>query len=152
MQQTSNGYLLCAGVAAIAGGVVHIIAIFVGPSWYRLIGAPDSMVQLVVAGHPYPAIVCVVVASILFVWAAYAFSGAGVIRSLPLLRTGLVVIAALLIIRGVAFIPLMLWRPSLFVGICNCKGVDAFLIATSAICLAVGICYAVGSYKAWSQQ
>jgi hypothetical protein len=149
MKASFNPYLVCAGIATMTGGMIHLAAIFGGPPWYRFIGAPDSIVDLAVIGHPYPIVVCVSIASVLFVWACYAFSGARLIKRLPLLRTGLIAIAAMLIVRGVVFVPLMAWHPAIFVGICNCKGVDAFLIVTSAICLLVGLCYAVGTHNAW---
>jgi hypothetical protein len=151
MERTSNRYLICSGLAAIVGALIHLAAVAGGPSWYSFIGAPDSIARLAAIGHPYPTIVCVAIASVLFIWAAYAFSGAGLIRRLPFARTALVMISIMLVVRGISFIPLMAWRPGMFVGICNCNGVDAFLIITSVICLGVGIGYAIGTCKAWRQ-
>jgi hypothetical protein len=149
LRKPANIYLIFSGFAALIGGAVHIAAIFGGPSWYGFIGAPPRMIRSAAAGDFYPALVCLAIASVLFIWAAYAFSGAGIFRRLPLLRTVLVAVATVLIVRGVAFIPLMALRPSLFVGLCSCHGIDTFLVTTSVICFAVGVGYAVGACKAW---
>lgn len=71
---------------------------------------------------------------------AYAFSGAGVLPRLPLLRTGLVVITAIYLLRATLFIPLHLWRP---------QHSDAFAIWSSLIVLAYGAAYGVGTLRAW---
>jgi hypothetical protein len=148
-QQTVNPYLLWSGVGIMLGGLVHVAVIFGGPAWYAFIGAPDSIVDMVRAGRRYPVVACLVIAAFLFVCAGYAFSGAGVIRRLPFLRTGLTLIAIGLLLRAIGFIPLMLLRPRLFAGICNCKGVDTLVIVTSAICFSIGVGYAVGTRNGW---
>ncbi|MBI3285480.1 MAG: hypothetical protein HYZ65_11630 [Burkholderiales bacterium] len=137
-------YLLCAGLVALFGGLLHIAAIYGGPNWYAALGAPDAIVHMVRAGSSYPAKVCLLIAALLFVCAAYACSGAGLLPRLPLLRTALSLIAAALIVRGLSFIPLMLLYPQALAGICNCRGVDSLLLITSALCLATGLAYAVG--------
>lgn len=137
--------LFLAGVAACAGAVVHIAIIFGGPDWYAYFGAPRGLVEMARAGNLRAAISCVVIAALLAVLAAYAFSAAGVIRRLPFLRIGLASIAAVLILRGVAFIPLIIWRPTALSGICDCRSVDTFIIVTSGLCLAMGIAYALGA-------
>ena len=77
---------------------------------------------------------------LLAVWAAYAASGAGLIPRLPLLRTALVAINAVYLLRAIAFVPLHYWRP---------QHSDAFAIWSSAIVLIYGAVYAVGTVKAW---
>ncbi len=81
-------------------------------------------------------------------FAAYAFSGASVIRRLPFLRLGLASIASVLLLRGVLFAPLILWRPGALAGISNCRNVDAFVIITSFICLAMVVGFALGASAA----
>ena len=58
---------------------------------------------------------------------------------------GLGAIAAVLILRGALFIPLIVWRPVALSGICDCGSVDAFIVVTSALCLAMGMGYALGA-------
>jgi hypothetical protein len=50
------------------------------------------MAQLDERGSPVPALVTVAITAVLAIWSAYGFSGAGLLRRLPLLRTGLVTI------------------------------------------------------------
>ena len=140
--------LLAAGAAALAGAVLHLAIPLGGPAWYAAFGAPPGLVELARIGHPRATITCLVIAAFLGLLAAYAFSGAGAIRRLPLLRTALAAIAAVLIARGLLFIPLAILRPDLLARICDCRGVDAFLVATSALCLAMGSAYASGAVAA----
>ena len=100
---------------------------------------------MVRAGALYPPIFCLVVAALLLICASYAFSGAGIIFHLPFLRTGLILIASVFILRGVAFIPLAILLPRVLARLCNCNGIDTFLVITSVICLATGIGYAFGA-------
>ena len=148
MQKRANRYLICSGMVALAAGVLHIAIIFGGPTWYAFFGAPAPIVQMAGAGALYPTIFCLVVASLLLLCATYAFSGAGLYRRLPFLRTGLVFVGSVFILRGVVFIPLMVLRPDVLARVCNCNGIDTFLVVTSVICLATGIGYVVGARKA----
>lgn len=151
MQHSTKRYLILSGVVALVAGLLHIAIIFGGPTWYAFFGAPGPLVQMVRAGALYPALFCLVVATLLLLCAGYAFSGAGLIRRLPFLRPGLALIATVFIFRGIAFIPLMLLRPDILARLCNCKGVDSFLIITSGICLATGVGYALGAREARSR-
>ncbi len=144
MQHFTSRCLIASGIIALIGGLLHIAIIFGGPPWYAFFGAPEAIVRMVRTGALYPTIFCLVVALLLFSCASYAFSGAGIIRRLPFLRFGLSLIAAVFIFRGIAFIPLARLRPDILARICNCKGIDSFLVITSGICLATGVGYALG--------
>ena len=148
MSRFAKNYLILAGVAASFGAALHIAIIFGGPDWYAYFGAPRGLVEMARVGNIRAPISCLIIAAFLAVLAAYAFSGAGVIRRLPLLRLGLASIAAVLILRGALFIPLILWRPGALAGICDCRSVDTFIIVTSALCLAMGVGYALGAFAA----
>jgi hypothetical protein len=148
MSQFAKSYLIFIGLVASAGAILHVAILFGGPTWYALFGAPEGLVAMARAGNPRAPISCLVIASILAVFAAYAFSGAGIIRRLPFLRLGLASIASVLLLRGLLFAPLILWRPSTLSGICNCRNVDAFIIVTSVICFAMGVGFALGASAA----
>ncbi|MEO6076965.1 MAG: hypothetical protein ABIP56_09185 [Dokdonella sp.] len=145
MSQFVKRYLLLVGIAASAGAVLHIAIPFGGPDWYAYFGAPRGMVEMAYSGNLRAPMSCLVIASFLALLAAYAFSGAGIIRRLPLLRSGLASFAAVLILRGVLFVPLIIWRPIVLSGICDCGGVDTLILVTSALCLTMGIGYALGA-------
>ena len=148
MSQLAKNYLVFVGVAAVAGALLHIAILFGGPDWYAFFGAPQGLVEMARTGNIRAPISCVVIAAFLSLLAAYAFSGAGVIRRLPFLRLVLSSIAGVLILRGILFIPLILWRPGTLSGICECRSVDAFIIVTSVLCLAMGVGYALGALAA----
>ena len=145
MRPFVNKHLFWTGIVAIAGALLHIAIVFGGPDWYAFFGAPSGLVELARIGHPRAAISCLVIATFLFILAAYAFSGANVIRRLPLLRPVLASIGLVLIARGALFIPMILWRPDSLARICDCRSVDTFIIVTSILCLAMGLSYAAGA-------
>jgi hypothetical protein len=149
MPQLTNFPLIGAGILALVGAVVHVAIIFGGPDWYRFFGAPERLAQMASAGHWYPVVACLAISALLLVWALYAFAGAGLIPALPLNRIVLCLVAAVLIVRGLIFIPVALWRPELLGIITNSRGVDAFVVVTSALCLLVGLGYALGVHRAW---
>ena len=127
------------------GALLHLAIPLGGPSWYRLFGAPERLVAMAEAGATRPLLTCVVIAALLGVVAAYGFSGAGVIRRLPLRRPALALIGTGLVVRGLGFVPLALWRPGMLARICgDCSQVNAFLLITSALCLFVGVGYLSG--------
>ena len=98
-------------------------------------------------GSPVPAIWCVGIATLLAIWAAYAFAGAGLLPRLPLMRTALVLISAAYLVRGLLLVPaLIAWgRGKAALG----ENTVAFMIWSSLIVLAYGVAYAVGTWKAW---
>lgn len=92
-------------------------------------------------GHWMPAIMTSGIAFILAIWAAYAFSGAGLIRRLPLIRTALVIISGIYLLRGLLIIPIVI-EPEMR---------SSFNIWSSLIVLVFGLTYAIGTRLAWPQ-
>ena len=135
-----TGWLIVGGWLSVLAALLHIACIFGGPDWYRFFGAGEGMARAAARGDLQPTLITLTIAAVLLVWGAYAFSGAGLLPRLPLLGTGLVVITAIYLLRGLVFVPLHLWRP---------QHSDAFAIWSSLIVLAYGAVYAVGTCKAW---
>ncbi|HEY0155346.1 MAG TPA: hypothetical protein VGB92_25250 [Longimicrobium sp.] len=129
------------GVAAL----LHVAIIVGGPDWYRFFGAGERMARLAARGSIYPAVITACIAAILAVWALYAFSGAGVIRRLPLLRLALSLIAAVFLARGILGVPLVLLVDDVYTNQLRAK--MTFMIVSSAICVALGLCYAIGAAR-----
>lgn len=148
MSQLARRYLFWVGVVVAAGALLHVAIIFGGPEWYAFFGAPQALVELARAGHPRAPLTTLVIVLILSVFAAYAFSGAGTLRRLPLLRLGLATIGTILILRGLLFVPLILWRPGALARICECRSVDTFIVVTSLLCFLLGVGYALGAFAA----
>ncbi len=136
-----------AGVILVLLGLVHVGAIFGGPAWYAFMGAPDGIVAMVRAGHRYPDLISLLITLLCLIWAAYAFSGAGLVRPLPLLRTGLVLIAGGMLARAFGFIAVLAVSPDALDAVCGCNGIDAMILITSAVCLAIGAGIAIGLYQ-----
>ncbi len=95
------------------------------------------MASLTDAGHWYPALLTLALVGVLSSWCLYALSGAGVIPKLPLLKPVLILIAAVLILRGLAFVFLMPAFP---------ENSLTFWLISSGICLALGLLYARGAW------
>ena len=85
-------------------------------------------------------------ALILVIFGLYAFSGAGSIRRLPLLRLGLIGISSLYLLRGLFFILTILLLLGIIEGEILLQGVISHLVF-----LAAGITYAVGTVLNWKE-
>ena len=75
---------------SISAAVAHLACIAVGPQAYRFMGAGEKMARAAEAGSIRPAVITLLIAGVLFIWGAYALSGAGIIRELPFTRPALV--------------------------------------------------------------
>jgi hypothetical protein len=133
-------WLIVGGSLSVVAALLHIACIFGGPDWYRFFGAGEGMARAAAQGLWRPALITLAIAAVLLLWATFAFSGAGLLPRLPLLRAGLVAITAIYLLRGLVFVPLNLWRP---------QHTDSFAIWSSLIVLVYGAIYAVGTVKAW---
>ncbi|MDQ3139874.1 MAG: hypothetical protein M3Q15_04030 [Pseudomonadota bacterium] len=134
-----NPWLIVAGLLSLVASLLHLGCIIGGPAWYRFFGAGEGMARAAERGEIYPALVTLAIALLLAIAAAYAFAGAGVIRHPPLIRTALVVITAVYLLRGLALVPIAF----------NPAAQTPFNIWSSLIVLGYGIFYAVGTWKAW---
>ena len=135
-----NPWLVAGGILSALAAILHLAVIAGGPDWYRFVGAGEEMAQMAERDMLRPALITLAIATILAIWSAYAFAGAGLLPRLPLMRTALVAITAVYLLRGLALVPLALLRPAL---------VDSFALWSSLIVLAYGIVHAVGTYRAW---
>lgn len=131
-----NGWLVC--VAAL----LHLGIIVGGTDWYRFFGAGEAMAVMSEQGLWYPAIVTTGIATVLCVWSAYAFSGAGVIRPLPLLKTALLLIGIVFLLRGLVAVPLLFMADSPYMT--ELKEKMIFMLVTSALCLFLAVGYLRG--------
>lgn len=113
MKKTQTIWIYLAGIIALVGVVIHIAAIFGGASWYAYFGAPRSVVQSARDGTWLAPVSALVIAGLMAICAAYAFSALGVLRRLPLLRTGLAGMAIVCLLRALVLWPLMINHPNL---------------------------------------
>ena len=106
-------WVFLAGVISLVGVVIHIGAIFGGVAWYLYFGAPHDIVESARQGTWLAPLGASVIAGLMALCAAYAFSAIGVIPRLPLLRTGLAVMATICLLRALVLWPLMIGHPAL---------------------------------------
>lgn len=136
----ARALLFAAAWMSVAACLLHLAAIVGGPDWYRFFGAGEEMARAAERGSLVPAIMTAIIATILAVWAAFSFGAAGTIRLLPLTRTALIAIAAVLLARSALVLVPQVWAP---------EQTMAFRIVSSAACLAMGLCFALGTWFAW---
>ena len=137
--------LVIAGSLMSLIALLHIAIIFGGPEWYRFLGAGEKMVLMSQQGSIYPALVTVVVASALTVSAIYAFSAAGVITELPFSTGVSVLVACVLMARGIFAIPLVLVGKSAYLR--ELRSRMTFMILSSLICIVLATLYLMGIYQ-----
>ncbi len=130
--------LLAGGLSSLAA-LLHLAVIVGGPDWYRFFGAGEGMARMAERGMIQPTLITIGIATVLAIWAAYAFSAAGLLPRLPLLRTGLVVITFIYLARGLLLIPAWLMG----------RDINAFGWWSSLIVLVYGLTYFVGTWRAW---
>jgi putative oxidoreductase len=141
--RTGERLLVAGGALTGAAALLHLGIILGGPDWYRFFGAGERMARLAARGSIYPTVVTAGIAAVLGVWALYALSGAGMIRRLPLLRLALALIAAVYLARGILGLPAVMLADDPYAN--QLKGRMTFMVVSSAICIVLGLCYAVGA-------
>lgn len=135
--------LALAGLLVVVASLAHLACIAIGAKAYRFMGAGERMARAVEAGKVKPTLITLVIASVLLVWALYAFSGAGLVPRLPFTEPALCLISAVFLARAVAF-PWL--RPSFP------ENSNTFWLVSSGICLVIGLLYAVGVAALWSMR
>lgn len=142
MRNAGTPWLTGAALLSAAAALLHLAVIAGGPDWYRFFGAGGEMARMAERGSPRPALITLGIAAVLAAWSAYALAGAGRIRRLPLMRTALVAISAIYLLRGLVLVPALAINPG---------RVDAFMLWSSLIVLVYGITYTVGTWRAWPE-
>jgi hypothetical protein len=137
-----NKPLILGAIFSAIAALAHLGCIIFGGDWYRFFGAGEQMAKMAEAGEAYPTIVTSVLVLILSIWSVYGLSGARVITKLPLVRTALVLISSIYVLRGVLFVALMPMFP---------ENSITFWLVSSTICISIGMLYSVGTYQSWSR-
>lgn len=136
----SNPWLIAGGVLSALAALLHLGCIVGGPDWYRFFGAGEGMARAVERGYVRPHLITLGIATVLAIWSAYAFAGAGLVRQLPLMKLALVTISAIYLLRGLVLIPAYTLNP---------HGVTQFTLWSSLIVLIYGLVYTIGTWEAW---
>lgn len=128
--------LLCFGIS-----LLHLAIIFMGPDAYAYFGAPQ-LGRAEARGFAYPDWMTAGLVLVFAAFGAYALSGAGRVRRLPLLRVGLALIGAVFTLRGL----------SLFVelaGLVAGAPVPPRMAVFSLVSLITGAAFLAGTLPRW---
>ncbi len=139
----SSYLLILAGVLSFFAAIFQAVIAFV-PAWSAAFGAGEALVSnpslLLTLG--------LLVALALVIFGLYGLSGAGVIRRLPLLRPGLVVIGILYSLVGIDFI----FQVLMLLGIIpNTQPMPIIQLLVSFGALAASLAYLVGLAVNWKR-
>lgn len=136
-----NVFLIMAGILSAVVAFLHIGCIYFGAPWYRFFGAGEQMALLAERGSIQPTLITSGIVLVLFIWSLYAFSAAGVIVRLPLLRLVLILITVVYLLRGVA---------GFFLVSSPMGRSPEFWVWSSLICLSFGIVHLIGLKQQWA--
>jgi hypothetical protein len=128
---------LCFGIALLHGAII-----FMGPDAYAYFGAAELGVAER-RGSVMPDVVTAVLVLVFATFGAYALSGAGRIRRLPLLGVALVLIGAVFTLRGLALFPEIVRLAS------GSGGVPPRMAVFSLVSLVTGLAFLAGTLPHW---
>lgn len=129
--------LVAGGVMSALISILHVV-LAIQPALYRYVGPGQAspLSEMAVQGSTATTVASVVIALIFALWALYAFSGAGLVRPLPLLRAALVAIGLIYVLRAL-FLPFE-------VNMVLTQGYPFRFVVFSAISLVTGLLYLIG--------
>ncbi|MBQ4847713.1 hypothetical protein [Pseudoalteromonas sp. MMG005] len=136
-----NMFLIAAGTLSAIAALLHLGCIYFGATWYRFFGAGEQMALLSEQGSIQPTLITSGIVFVLSTWSLYAFSAAGVIFKLPLIRLALILITMVYLARGVAgffFMTSPMGRS------------PEFWMWSSIICLFFGVVHLIGLKRQWA--
>lgn len=142
----SINYLKLAGILSFIAAALHVAIVIGGPDWYRFFGAGELMASKAEEGRIQPALMTLFIAFVLGVWGAYAWSGAGMLPKLPLLKIALCLVTLVYLLRGFAGLIAPLFHNSLYVD----QNSTSFWVISSMICLIFGLVHLKGLITSWS--
>ena len=140
-----NRYLITAGILSALASLLHIGCIYFGASWYRFFGAGEHMAKLAEQGSLKPTMITAGIVIVLAIWSLFAFSAAGLIIKLPLMRLALITITAVYLLRGISGIFIAATSVPTAIGNSN-----EFWLWSSAICLTFGVVHLIGVKQQWA--
>lgn len=129
-------FLVVGGVIGAFAAIWHLLCVIGGPGWYAFARAPQVVVESAAEGTFLAPISAMVIAGLMFTCTAYSFSGAGLIRRIPLLKTALVVISIICLVRALIVIPYLL-----------SSKLDIWELVASAVWFFVGVCFLLGALE-----
>lgn len=96
---------ILAGLLSSGVALLHIVIIFLGGPGYRYFGAGEEFAEMAEAGSWMPPMATVAITIAFVLCALYAFSAAGLLRPLRLVRLIMLFIGLVYLARGLAIFP-----------------------------------------------
>lgn len=139
-------FLIVAGALSFVASASHIGIILGGPSWYRFFGAGEAMANMAEQKLLRPTLITLAIALVLACWGFYAWSGAGLIIKLPLVKLALIGITGIYLLRGVGGLiaPFVSHHPQIS------QNSTRFWLWSSSICIAFAVIHLKGLVDHWS--
>lgn len=134
MTSKASTALRIAGWSSITIAAAHVIGLIWAWSFFAAVGIEPEMREMAMQADALPYIVTLLTAAVFLSFGLYALSGAGDLRRLPFLRTGLTSIAAIFLARA-----------TIYEGLGAVRDGDGTQIAFALVALTVGLCYAYGA-------
>lgn len=147
--KTCNSNLLYAALACFLAAAAHVAVVIGGPDWYRAFGAGEEMAVMAEQGLWYPALLTLVIGSILALWGFYALAAAGIRLNLPWTRLALIIITIVFLARA-AMGPILVVVPVSDPHMLELQQRPTFLAISSTFCLVIGLFFLMGLYQRWS--
>jgi hypothetical protein len=140
MQASVNLYLLLGGLLSFLASLAHIGIIFGGAKWYRFFGAGEKFAKAAEQGKAFPGVMTFCIALVLASWGIFAWSGAGLVSRVPLVKAALCVITGVYLLRGLGGFGMLLVE-SEYTG--------RFIVVSSLICVFYGLVHLIGLVQMW---
>ena len=131
-----SNFLLLGALISTFAAIWHLLCIIGGPSWFEFARAPQEIINSARQGTWLAPVSAVLIATLMFICSLYALSAIHVIRPLPLLKTALIVISSMCLIRGVIIIPYLIQF-----------GFDMWEFIAAIVWFFVGVCYLIGAVE-----
>ena len=135
-----NGMLRLGGYLNLAIAIGHIIGLFWAKEMFEITGIIREMEQLATFHASFPYFLTVFVAIVFFLFGLYGLSASGKIKQLPWLKTGILTIAAIYLVRGLGEIVYAAFQPIK-------PPLSETLFSLIAICL--GLLFLFGGRSKW---
>lgn len=138
-------FLKIAGALSFFASFIHLAIIVGGPSWYRFFGAGEQMASMAENGMYQPILITLFISVMLAALGAYAWSAAGVLPKLPLLKFVLLSATLIYLLRGVLGLvaPFVSNHPQI------AQNSTGFWVWSSIICLVFGLVHLKGVVDKW---
>ncbi|BBN81762.1 hypothetical protein PA25_17470 [Pseudoalteromonas sp. A25] len=135
-----NLWLFSAGVGTGIAAIMHLVCIYWGPNGYRFFGAGEHFAKLAEQGSYTPTFVTLGITAVLSTWATMALYAAKATAIIPMTRYLLLAVTGVFLLRGILGL-ILIFNPQ--------GRSELFWLISSAICLVLGICYAIGLKQQW---